>query len=70
MTLETRHKYLTNVFDRLHDKLDDAFETIYDGDFEDCKNTVNSLIYDLKQLKKTMESWINGAELHQTKQKL
>jgi|TARA_X000001316_G_C905831_1_gene22568 hypothetical protein len=56
MTLETRHKYLTNVFDRLHDKLDDAFETIYDGDFEDCKNTVNSLIYDLKQLKKTMES--------------
>jgi len=50
-----RQKYLTSTFDRMHDKLNDAFEYIFDGDFEDCKNTVNSLIYDLRQLKKSME---------------
>ena len=50
-----RQKYLTSTFDRMHDTLNNAFEYIFDGDFEDCKNTVNSLIYDLRQLKKSME---------------
>jgi hypothetical protein len=50
-----RYKYLSSRFDRMHDKLNNAFEEIYDGDFEDCRHTINSLIYDLRQTKKSME---------------
>lgn len=56
MESSPRQKYLVSTFKRMHDKLNNAFEYTFDGDFEDCKNTINSLIYDLKQLKKSMES--------------
>jgi len=55
MSVLQRERYLNNVFNRMHDKLNNAYEDIYDGDFEDCKEVINSLIYDLRQLKKTME---------------
>jgi hypothetical protein len=55
MELPHRHKYLSSRFDRMHDKLNDAFEEVYEGDFECCRNTINSLIYDLRQIKKSME---------------
>lgn len=55
MLITPRQKYLTSTFDRMHKKLDDAYESVFEGDFNDCKNTVNSLIYDLRQLKKSME---------------
>lgn len=55
MSILQREKYLTSVFNRMHDKLNNAYEDIYDGEFEDCKEGINSLIYDLRQLKKTME---------------
>lgn len=50
-----RQIYLDNTFRRMHEKLNDMFEQVFDGDFEECKNTTNSLIYDLRQLKKSME---------------
>lgn len=50
-----RQKYLISTFNRMHEKLDNAYEYVFDGEFEKCKNTVNSLIYDLKQLKKSMQ---------------
>lgn len=55
MKLTPRKRYLSSTFDKMHDKLNDAFESVFDGDFEDCKMTINSLIYDLKQIKKSME---------------
>lgn len=55
MDITPRQRYLNKAFDRMHDKLNDAFEHVFDGEFEECKNTVNSLIYDLRQLKKSME---------------
>jgi|TARA_B110000259_G_scaffold29573_1_gene31900 ribosomal protein S17E len=54
MALSSRQTYLNNVFNRMHEKLNDAYEDVFDGDFEQSKNTVNSLIYDLRQLKKSM----------------
>jgi ribosomal protein S17E len=55
MALSSRQKYLSTTFDRMHEKLNDAYEHVFDGEFEECKNTVNSLIYDLRQLKKSMQ---------------
>jgi hypothetical protein len=55
MALASRQTYLNKTFDKMHDKLNDAYEHAFDGEFEQCKNTVNSLIYDLRQLKKSME---------------
>ena len=55
MKLTPRKRYLSSTFDKMHDKLNDAFESVFDGDFEDCKMTINSLIYDLKQIKKSMK---------------
>ena len=55
MSISQRQKYLDGVFNRMHDKLNDAYEEIYEGEFEACKETINSLIYDLRQLKKAME---------------
>lgn len=55
MAIQTREQYIVNAFNRMHDKLDAAFENAFDGDFNDCKNDINSLIYDLKDFKKSME---------------
>jgi|TARA_B100000497_G_C7651048_1_gene391692 ribosomal protein S17E len=55
MASSSRQVYLNNVFNRMHEKLNDAYEHVFDGDFEESKNTVNSLIYDLRQLKKSMD---------------
>jgi hypothetical protein len=55
MALSSRQTYLAKTFDNMHDKLNNAYEEAFDGEFEQCKNTVNSLIYDLRQLKKSME---------------
>jgi ribosomal protein S17E len=55
MALTSRQTYLAKTFDNMHDKLNNAYEEAFDGEFEQCKNTVNSLIYDLRQLKKSME---------------
>tara|TARA_A100001201_G_C4081989_1_gene199261 strand:- start:596 stop:766 length:171 start_codon:yes stop_codon:yes gene_type:complete len=55
MAATSREQYLVNVFNKMHSKLDSAFEDVFDGEFDECKNTINSLIYDLKDLKKTME---------------
>tara|TARA_B100000287_G_C20672582_1_gene793937 strand:- start:4152 stop:4322 length:171 start_codon:yes stop_codon:yes gene_type:complete len=56
MAITSREQYIVNAFNKMHSKLDSAFEDVFDGDFEDCKNTINSLIYDLKDFKKSMES--------------
>ena len=50
-----RETYLIKTFDRLHDKLNDVFESVSDGNFEDSRNSINSLIFDLKELKKNTE---------------
>ena len=50
-----RETYLIKTFDVLHDKLNDVFESVSDGNFEDSRNSINSLIYDLKELKKNTE---------------
>jgi ribosomal protein S17E len=55
MALYSRQKYLNDTFDKMHNKLNNAYEHVFDGEFEQCKNTVNSLIYDLRQLKKSMK---------------
>jgi len=55
MAIAHREQYLIRTFNDMHDKLTDAFEEISDGDFDDCKNTINSLIYDLREVKKRME---------------
>jgi ribosomal protein S17E len=55
MALSSRQAYLEKTFNRMHDKLNDAYEHVFDGEFEDGKNTINSLIYDLRQMKKSME---------------
>ena len=57
MPLEYRERYLIRTFNHMHDKLNNAFEKISDGEFEECKGTINSLIYDLKEIKKRMETW-------------
>lgn len=53
--LKQRETYLIKTFDKLHDKLNDVFEGVSDGNFEDSRNSINSLIYDLKELKKNTE---------------
>ena len=57
MSAEHRHTFLTNTFDSLHQKLNQAFEEIYDGEFDECNNTLNSIIYDIREVKKVMKSW-------------
>lgn len=56
MSSKDRYNFLSNTFDNIHRKLNDAFEEIHDGDFEDGQNTLNSIIYDIRELKKTMKS--------------
>ncbi len=56
MAITSRERYIMNVFTKMHSKLDSAFEDVFDGEFDECKNTINSLIYDLKDLKKSMEA--------------
>lgn len=56
MSAEHRHTFLTNTFDSLHQKLNQAFEEIYDGEFDECNNTLNSIIYDIREVKKVMKS--------------
>ncbi len=56
MAITSRERYITNAFNKMHGKLDSAFEDVFDGEFEECKNTINSLIYDLKDFKKSMET--------------
>jgi len=53
--LKQRETYLIKTFNKLHDKLNDVFEGVSDGDFEDSRNSINSLIYDFKELKKNTE---------------
>jgi hypothetical protein len=55
MAIEHRQKYLIRIFNGMHDKLTEAFEEVSDGEFDQCKNTINSLIYDLKDVKKRMQ---------------
>ena len=59
MSSENRLNFLTNSFDNIHQKLNDAFEEIADGDFEDGQNTLNSIIYDVREIKKIMRPWVN-----------
>jgi hypothetical protein len=54
MSSENRLNFLINSFDDIHQKLNDAFEEIADGDFEDGQNTLNSVIYDVREIKKIM----------------
>jgi predicted translin family RNA/ssDNA-binding protein len=54
MSSENRLNYLNNVFNNIHQKLNNAFEEIHDGEFEQGQNTLNSIIYDVRELKKTM----------------
>ncbi len=56
MAITSRERYITSAFNKMHGKLDSAFEDVFDGEFEECKNTINSLIYDLKDFKKSMET--------------
>ena len=56
MAIQTREQYIVRVFNKMHGKLDSAFEDAFDGDFDNCKNTINSLIYELKDFKKSMEA--------------
>ena len=56
MAIKSREQYIMNTFNRMHSKLDSAFEDAFDGEFEECRNTINSLIYDLKDFKKSMEA--------------
>jgi hypothetical protein len=56
MSAESRLNYLQNTFDDLHQKLNNAFEEILDGEFEHCQNTLNSAIYDIREIKKIMKS--------------
>ena len=56
MAIQSREQYIVRVFNKMHDKLDYAFEDAFDGDFDYCKNTINSLIYELKDFKKSMEA--------------
>jgi len=55
MSTQNRLNYLNQTFEKIHQKLDDAFEEILDGDFEEGQNTLNSIIYDVRDLKKTMK---------------
>ena len=54
MSAENRHNYLNKTFNELHRKLNNAYEEIYDGEFEECNNTLNSIIYDIREIKKIM----------------
>lgn len=54
MSSENRLNYLNKSFDKIHQKLSDAFEDIVDGDFEEGQNTLNSVIYDIREIKKIM----------------
>ncbi len=56
MAITSRERYITSAFNKMHSKLDSAFEDVFDGEFENCKNTINSLIYDLKDFKKSMDT--------------
>tara|TARA_R100000231_G_scaffold136671_1_gene112184 strand:+ start:146 stop:316 length:171 start_codon:yes stop_codon:yes gene_type:complete len=55
MAIQTREQYIVRAFNKMHDKLDAAYESAFDGDFDETKNEINSLIYDLKDFKKSME---------------
>lgn len=55
MALRQRETYLIKTFNILHDKLNEVFEGVTDGNFEESRNTINSLIFDLKELKKNTE---------------
>jgi|TARA_R110000803_G_scaffold25234_1_gene60277 hypothetical protein len=55
MSSQQRIIFLINSFDDIHQKLNDAFEEIVEGDFEDGQNTLNSIIYDVREIKKTMK---------------
>jgi hypothetical protein len=54
MSAENRHNFLTNTFDDLHRKLNNAYEEVYDGEFDKGNNTLNSIIYDIREIKKIM----------------
>lgn len=54
MSSENRLNYLSESFQNIHQKLNDAFEEVADGDFEDGQNTLNSIIYDVREIKKIM----------------
>tara|TARA_R100000479_G_scaffold176494_1_gene131420 strand:- start:1378 stop:1548 length:171 start_codon:yes stop_codon:yes gene_type:complete len=55
MPIVARERYILTTFNQMHEKLNNAFEEISDGDFEDCKQTINSLIHDLRDVKKSMD---------------
>ncbi len=55
MAIKSREQYIVRAFNKMHEKLNSAYETAFDGEFDDCKNEINSLIYDLKDFKKSME---------------
>lgn len=61
MSAENRHNFLTNTFDDLHRKLNNAYEEVYDGEFEKGNNTLNSIIYDIREIKKIMRPWEKSA---------
>ena len=55
MSLSYREKYLTKTFNQLQEKLNNTYEHIFDGEFKEAKKLINSISYDLKQIKKQME---------------
>ena len=55
MSFISRQQYLTRVFTRLHDRISEIYEDVFDGDVEPAKNNINSTIAELKELKKNIE---------------
>lgn len=55
MSYYYRQRYLTSTFNRLHDKISQIYEDIIDGDFEPAKNNINSMMSELKELKRNLE---------------
>lgn len=55
MTFISRQKYLNAVFTRLHDRISQIYEDVFDGDFEPARNNINSTIAELKELKRNIE---------------
>ena len=55
MSSHNRLIFLNKTFETIHQKLNEAFEDIYEGDFDSGQNKINSIIYDLRDLKKTMK---------------
>lgn len=55
MSILSRQRFLSSLFNRLHDRVSQLYEDVFDGDFEPARNNINSMISELKELKRNLE---------------